>query len=149
MRIRDLAKAAAAYRVGSTSREIAAQLGVDASTVRRWVARVETLRRTGPRGRVDVSTELIVELRDAERLSFGDIATAVGMSKSGRAQSLPHRHGRGSPGPCQVAVNEHAACRPAVTGRARTIPPEVSRRWRCCPDPGGCGCGLPLGRTCL
>jgi Helix-turn-helix domain len=74
---------ASAYRAGSTSREIAAQLGVDPSTVRRWVNQVGALRRTGLRGRADVSPELIVELGDAERLSFGEVAAAVGMSKIG------------------------------------------------------------------
>lgn len=77
------ATAIAAYRAGETSYEIAARLDVDPSTVRRWVEQVETLRRTGPRGRREVPSALIVELRDVERMSFGAIATDVGMSKSG------------------------------------------------------------------
>jgi transposase-like protein len=72
-----------AYRGGATGHEIAAQLDVDPSTVRRWIAQEQALRRTGPRGRVDVPDELIVELRDVEQLSYATIAGEVGMSKTG------------------------------------------------------------------
>ena len=66
------------------SQEVAvAELGVDPSTVRRWIAQVDTLRRTGPRGRTDVPDALIVELRDVERLSFAAVAGEVRMSKTG------------------------------------------------------------------
>jgi transposase-like protein len=72
-----------AYLAGATTREIATQLGVSATTVARWIAQADVLRRTGPRGRVDIPDNLIVELRDVEQLSFSAIATEVRMSKTG------------------------------------------------------------------
>lgn len=77
------AHALAAYRAGATGQEIAAELDVVPSTVRRWIAQAEALRRTGPRGRTDVPDGLIVELRDVEQLSFAAVASECGMSKTG------------------------------------------------------------------
>lgn len=93
--------ATAAYRAGATTREIAAQLGdVNPTTIARWVAQVDALRRTGPRGRTDVPDSLIVELRDVEHLPFAALAAEVGMSKSGvlhryRVATEGHRRDRG------------------------------------------------------
>lgn len=78
------ATALAAYGAGSTTREIAAQLGdVNPTTIARWIAQADMLRRTGPRGRTDVPDSLIVELRDVEHLSFSAVAAEVQMSKTG------------------------------------------------------------------
>jgi transposase-like protein len=77
------AAAIAAYRAGATTREIAAQCDVHPVTIGRWVAQVDALRRTGPRGRLDVADSLIVELHDVEHLSFAATAAEVKMSKSG------------------------------------------------------------------
>ncbi|MGH8571021.1 MAG: helix-turn-helix domain-containing protein [Gammaproteobacteria bacterium] len=75
------AQALAWYRAGQTTYEIAIGLGVHNRTVAGWIG--SDLRRTGPRGRTDVPDELIVRLRDGDRLSFGEVAEAVGMSKTG------------------------------------------------------------------
>ncbi|MGH9288441.1 MAG: helix-turn-helix domain-containing protein [Acidimicrobiales bacterium] len=76
-------KALAAYRAGATGTEIAAQLAVCPSTVRRWIAQEQTLRRTGPRGRTDVPDALIIELRDVDQLPYAAIAAVTRMSKTG------------------------------------------------------------------
>lgn len=116
------ASAVAAYRAGSTSYEIATRFGVNPATVRRWVEQVETLRRTGPRGRADVPSSLIVELRDVEQLSWSAVAAEVGMSKTGvitryRIATEGARRDRSSP-PAQKADNyEHRPPGRAATGR--------------------------------
>ncbi|MGH3527963.1 MAG: helix-turn-helix domain-containing protein [Pseudonocardiaceae bacterium] len=100
-------RAIAAYRTGATGPEIAAVLGVDPSTVRRWVHQLDAARRTGPRGRTGVPTNRIITLRDVEGLSFADIAAAVRMTKSGvihryRIATEGHRRDRwqaARPGP--------------------------------------------------
>ena len=89
-----VAKAAALYSSGKTTREIGAELTVDPRTVARWVG--GAVRRPGPRPRAGVDRK-ILELRtvqpDPEReaqglpprehLSFAEIARQVGMSKTG------------------------------------------------------------------
>lgn len=76
-----VAEAARLYRSGLTSRDIAAQLGVDSTTVIRWMDPHLT-RRRGPRGRADVIDEQIVTLVD-RGMRFDDVADAVGMSRTG------------------------------------------------------------------
>lgn len=73
------------YRAGATSHELAARHRVDATTVQRWIRQAGEieLRRTGPRGRTDVPTALIVELRDVDHLSWSQVADEVRMSKTG------------------------------------------------------------------
>lgn len=77
------------YAAGETLREIAEPLGVWNKTL--WLAIRDqvALRRRGPRGRTAVETRVIVELRDDDRLSFREIADAVGMSKTGSASATP------------------------------------------------------------
>lgn len=83
------------YRLGLDSYAVAAQIGANPRTVQRWLAG-ET-RRRGPRGRVDVTDQRILDLRkvtpDPEReakglppakpVSFAEIAALTGMSKTG------------------------------------------------------------------
>lgn len=77
------------YRKGRTIREISAELGVDSKTVWRHLRGVVEPRRTGPRGRADVTDELIVSLRDDDEMSWPQIAREVQMSRSGvRARYL-------------------------------------------------------------
>lgn len=72
------------YTKGRTTREIAAEIGIDAKTVRRILADAAIeRRRTGPRGRLDVDTEAILEMRDDLHMSWQEIADAAGMSKTG------------------------------------------------------------------
>lgn len=76
-------QAARAYQAGRTLREIAADLGVDNTTVRRWLsAEGVTTRRRGQRGRAEALTSRIVDLRD-QGWSWVDIAAEVGMSQTG------------------------------------------------------------------
>lgn len=73
-----------AYLAGATARELGARHGVDQMTVQRWLRQADVARRrVGPRGRTDVTTALVVELRDVEQLSFAAIAAEVDMSKTG------------------------------------------------------------------
>lgn len=84
------------YLAGRGSDDLAAEYGLDRRTVQRWAAQADILRGRGPRGRTDVPTALIVELREVDRLSFGQIAAEVGMSVSGvkgryrRHLGIPH-----------------------------------------------------------
>lgn len=84
------------YRAGRGSDELADEYSVDRRTVQRWAAQADVLRGRGPRGRADVPTELIVELREVDELSFARVAAEVGMSVSGvkgryrRHLGLPH-----------------------------------------------------------
>lgn len=57
--------------------------GVNQKRILAWMtlAGVEA-RPVGSRGRQDVDTELIVELRDTDQLSWRQIADSVGMSKT-------------------------------------------------------------------
>ena len=71
------------YGEGRTTREIAAELGIDAETVRRSLAaEAVKLRRSGPRGRIDIATETITELRDEQHMSWRQIADATGLSRT-------------------------------------------------------------------
>jgi AraC-like DNA-binding protein len=65
---------------GLTSYAIAGRLGVDPTTVQRWLG---GNRRRGPQGRTDVRDALILELHDRESLSFAEIARRVHMSPTG------------------------------------------------------------------
>lgn len=76
-------KAARLYAAGRSTHEIAAQLDVDATTIRRWLQPLVELRRRGPRGRLDVTDAEILQLRDSLHLSFAAIANEVAMSKTG------------------------------------------------------------------
>lgn len=90
-----VAEARRLYHLGLSTYAVAAQVGRDARTVQRWLAG-ET-RRRGPRGRLDVTDQRILDLRtvvsDPEReakglppakpVSFAEIAALVGMSKTG------------------------------------------------------------------
>ena len=83
-RKRDEARVAEAkrlYGLGLTTYAVAAQIGADPSTVRRWVG--DLTRRRGPRGRLDVADHLILDLKDREGLSFREIARRVHMSPTG------------------------------------------------------------------
>jgi AsnC-type helix-turn-helix domain len=90
-RTRDEAQVAEAKRLyhrGLDTRAIAAQMGKDPRTVARWLG--DEVRRPGPRGRLDVTDQRILDLRDrsattegAGPMSFEEIARMVGMSKTG------------------------------------------------------------------
>ena len=83
------ARAARLYESGSTLREIAARLNTDSKTVWRAIHDQVQPRRTGPRGRTDVTDAQILELRDDLELSWATIAQQTGMSRSGaRARYL-------------------------------------------------------------
>jgi len=74
---------AALYGAGLTTREVAARLGVEATTVRRWLREAEQpVRRPGPQGRTDVDTTALVARR-AAGLSWAELATEAGMSRTG------------------------------------------------------------------
>jgi hypothetical protein len=91
-------RVASAYQAGATTREIAAEHGVHEATIRQWLAREAIARRrTGPRGRLDVTDELILELREVG-LSYREIALDVGMSKSGARQRWLAASGQPRPG---------------------------------------------------
>lgn len=64
-----------------TRGQVAARLGVDESTVSRWLA--GALRRRGRARRADVDDARIVAMRDEERLSWRQIGAGVRMSASG------------------------------------------------------------------
>lgn len=84
---------AALYVAGLSTREVADRLGVEATTVRRWLREVgQPVRRPGPRGRTEVDTAALVAMR-AAGLSWAKLATASGMSRTGvrRRVSPPRR----------------------------------------------------------
>ena len=73
------------YNAGRTLREITGEMGLAIGSKELWRAihdRVET-RRRGPRGRQDVDTDLILEMRDEDGETWPEIAEQVGMSISG------------------------------------------------------------------
>ncbi len=90
-----VAEAKRLYRQGLSGPAIAAQIGKDPRTVQRWLG--DEVRRRGPRGRLDVTGQRILDLRtvapDPEReakglpprkpMSFAEIAGLVGMSQTG------------------------------------------------------------------
>jgi len=77
------AQVAALYGAGLTTREVAARLGVEATTVRRWLRETEQpVRRPGPRGRTDIDTAALVAMR-AAGLSWAELAVSAGMSRTG------------------------------------------------------------------
>lgn len=74
-------EAARRYRAGQTLREVAEQSGVSNTTVHRWLTQEGvTGRRTGPRGRVEISDQQIRILRYVEKLSYRAIGELVGLS---------------------------------------------------------------------
>ena len=74
-------RAAAAYRSGATTREIAAQLGVHESTVRRWLAAAGVpMRSRGSRPRLVAAA--VARLRD-RGASWEAVARRVKASKTG------------------------------------------------------------------
>jgi transposase len=82
-RTRDEAQVAEAKRLdslGLSSPAIAAQLGVSARQVQRWLGGAH---RPGPRRRDDVRDERVLELRDRDGLSFAEIGRRVHMSTTG------------------------------------------------------------------
>jgi hypothetical protein len=84
-RQRDEARVAEAkrlYGLGLTTYAIAGQLGADPRTVQRWLG-PDLLNSPGPRPRPDVRNSAILDLRDREGLSFGEIGRRVHMSKTG------------------------------------------------------------------
>lgn len=89
-----VAEAKRLYHLGLDTRAVAAQMGVDPRTVARWLA--GEVRRTGPRGRVDVATSLILQLR-AEGLSWREIAADTGMSPTGVRLRHDQATGKGRP----------------------------------------------------
>lgn len=77
------ARAARLYRAGQTLREIAAKMDTDSKAVWRAIAGRTETRRTGPRGRTDITDTQVIELRDDLELSWQEIADKVGMSRTG------------------------------------------------------------------
>jgi len=80
---------------GLTTREVAARLGVEATTVRRWLREAgQPVRRPGPRGRTEVDTAALITMRAAGS-SWQELATASGMSRTGvRRRVLTAETGR-------------------------------------------------------
>lgn len=79
-------EAARLYACGLTAREVAAEVGIDNTTVLRWVRDDDDhggTRRRGPRGYTDIPDAQIVELRDSYHLGWRALAATVGMSRSG------------------------------------------------------------------
>ena len=82
-----LASARRLYAQGHDSYQIGERLGVDPTTVQRWVS--GEARRRGPRGRTDVTGAKIIMLRDESALeggkpmSFAEIGRRVHMSATG------------------------------------------------------------------
>ncbi len=70
------------YAAGATYREIAANHGLLYDRVRMTLKQHAPARRTGPR-EMDVSTDLIVRLREVDGFSWARIGREVGMSKEG------------------------------------------------------------------
>ncbi len=71
------------YGAGLSTREVAARLGVEATSVRRWLREAEqSVRRPGPRGRTDIDTAALLTMR-AAGLSWAELADASGMSRTG------------------------------------------------------------------
>ncbi len=71
------------YGAGLSTREVAARLGVEATTVRRWLREADQpVRRPGPRGRTEVDTTALVAMR-AAGMSWAELARAAGMSRTG------------------------------------------------------------------
>jgi uncharacterized protein YjcR len=92
-----VARAVQLYLDGATTRDIGQQLGVDPRTVRRWIAGQVPLRRRGPRGRTDVTDDVVRDLREAQQASYAQIADQVGMSKQGAMQRYWRLTGRPRP----------------------------------------------------
>jgi DNA-directed RNA polymerase specialized sigma24 family protein len=81
-------KAAVLYVAGRTLRELAIELGSDAKTIRQWLVRAGIQRRrTGPRGRTDVPTDLLVRMRE-EDFTLAEIARFCSMSRTGVRRRL-------------------------------------------------------------
>lgn len=75
---------AAAYLAGATTREVAAQYGLDAGTVRRWLhADKVPLRKRGQRPYAPDVLEQIITLRRRNKLTWEQIATATGTTPVG------------------------------------------------------------------
>ena len=94
-----VARASELYEAGHTAREVAALLGVDEKTVRNWLS--GGLRRTGPRGRADITDDAVLAFR-AEGLSYAAIAARTHMSATGvrmRVYALSGRRRPGRPAP--------------------------------------------------
>jgi len=68
------------YRLGLSTRAVAAQLGVDPRTVARWLG--DETRRRGPASRPDVRDAKILALR-GEGMSYAEIGRRVHMSATG------------------------------------------------------------------
>jgi len=90
-----IAEAVRLYQSGMTRDQVAAQLGVQGSTVSRWLAGV--IRPRGPRPRAGVRDETILELRDRENLSFAEIGRRVHMSRTGARMRYYKLTGRARP----------------------------------------------------
>ncbi len=75
-----VAEAIRLYESGKTTRAVAAEIGVDSTTVSRWVRHIA--RRTGPPRRPDVSDERLWRMRYEEKLTYDQIAAAVGMTRT-------------------------------------------------------------------
>jgi DNA-directed RNA polymerase specialized sigma24 family protein len=74
-----VAQASRLYHSGNlTAREVAAVMNVDERTVRRYLG--DTTRRTGPRGRTDVSDARVIALRD-QGCGPTEIARLTGLSR--------------------------------------------------------------------
>ena len=86
------AEAARLYASGQTTREIAAEMGVDPRTVARWAG--DAIRRRGPRGRTDITDETIWSLRyGPEKLSYQAIADRTGLARTGVRKRLDRMTG--------------------------------------------------------
>lgn len=81
-RQQDPAKVAQASRLyhsgGLSAREVAKVMEVDEKTVRRWLG--NSLRRTGPR--TDVTDDRLWRLRYEDKMTYDQIAAAVGLTRT-------------------------------------------------------------------
>ena len=75
-----IAEAIALYESGKTTREVAAEMGIDQTKASRWVRPVA--RRKGPPRRADVPDERLWRMRYEEKLTYDQIAAAVGMART-------------------------------------------------------------------
>lgn len=69
------------HRAGKTTREIAAVVGADHSTIAKWVRAAGEQRTRGTRKRADVSDIRIRELRYTHKWTPTKIAAATGLSR--------------------------------------------------------------------
>lgn len=79
---------------GKTTREIAAALGIDRSTVSRWTR--QEARARGPRKREDITDQEVIDGR-AGGLSWAELAAATGMSVTGVRLRYAQATGLGRP----------------------------------------------------